>query len=118
MRSHLLLTLLSLVVPGRGDRSSGCQQIASSDERGELPTPIKLEGRQVSISYPPKYRSSKPSPLILVYHDKDMTPAEMAKLTNFDRPELNRNSIVVYPSGRKVYIDLALYLCRIHLVDA
>jgi poly(3-hydroxybutyrate) depolymerase len=102
MRSVLLFTLLSLAVPGRGDRSSGCQQVASPDEKKDLSTSIEFEGRQVLISYPPNYRSSKPSSLILIYHDKDMTPAEMAKLTQFDRPELNRNAIVVYPGGRKV----------------
>lgn len=104
MRPQFLLALLSLAAPGLGDRSSGCQQAANPDEKGKLTSSIKFEGRHVLISYPPEYRSSKPSPLILVYHDKGMTPSDMVKLTKFDRPELNRNSIVVYPTGRNVFM--------------
>jgi poly(3-hydroxybutyrate) depolymerase len=102
MRPRLLLALFSLAAPSRGDRSSGCQQVANPDEKAELPASFEFEGRQVLISFPPKYRSSKPSPLIVAYHDKDMTPAEMVKLTKFDQPELNRNAIAVFPSGRNV----------------
>ena len=104
MRPRLLLALLSLASPGRGDRSSGCQQVANPDEKAELTSSFEFGGRHILISYPPKYRSSKPSPLILVYHDKGMTPSDMVKLTKFDRPELNRNSIVVYPTGRNVFM--------------
>jgi poly(3-hydroxybutyrate) depolymerase len=78
--------------------------VANPDVKGELTSSFEFKGRRVLISYPQKYRSSKPSPLILVYHDKDMTPSDMAKLTKFDHPELNRNSIVVYPTGRNVFI--------------
>jgi hypothetical protein len=104
MHPRLLLALLSLAAPIRGDRSSGCQQVANPDEKAGLASSFELDGRHVLISYPPKYRSSKPSSLVLVYHDKDMTPSDMAKLTKFDRPELNRNAIAVYPTGRNACI--------------
>jgi hypothetical protein len=41
-------------------------------------------------------------PLILAYHDKDMSTAEMEYETRLSDPRMNEEFIVVYPTAKNV----------------
>jgi hypothetical protein len=42
-------------------------------------------------------------PLILAYHDKDSSTAEMEYQTRLSDPNMNDNFIVVYPTAKNVW---------------
>jgi hypothetical protein len=45
-------------------------------------------------------------PLILAYHDKDMSTGEMEYETRLSDPRMNDNFIVVYPTAKNVGLIL------------
>jgi hypothetical protein len=102
MQLCLVLYFLLGVATTLADPSPGC------DEReiprrpdGKPQKDFQFQGRDVYMSFPPKYRTRKPTSLILAYYGEGMTAQEFEKVTKFDNPELNRNSIVVYLSTHK-----------------
>jgi poly(3-hydroxybutyrate) depolymerase len=85
------------------DPSPGCNEREIPRRPDGKPSKeFQFQGRDGYISFPPNFRSRKPTSLIVAYHDEDMKPKDFEKVTKFDNPELNRNSIVVYPSTLKV----------------
>ena len=100
-----LVLVLSLALSTLAERSQGCKELVDPDEFKNLPSDLTLpfEDRDVWMSFPPGYRTSKPVPLILAFHDRGMTPQDMQKVTLFSNPNVNKNAIVLYPSARNVF---------------
>ena len=48
-------------------------------------------------------------PLILAYHDKDMSTAEMEYQTRLSDPHSNNDFIVVYPTAKNVSLAYILF---------
>ncbi|TID26326.1 GPI mannosyltransferase 4 [Venturia nashicola] len=54
--------------------------------------------REIRVSVPPLYNGTgKELPLILAFHDKEQSPAQLEYETRFSDKELNKDKIVVYP---------------------
>lgn len=59
--------------------------------------------REIRVSVPPLYNGGEVNlPLILAFHDKEQSPAELEYDTRFSDKELNQNKIVVYPRAVNV----------------
>lgn len=95
------LTTLALLKRGHAkaidvevDPSPGCQNSIPHDTLAEIST--KLQDYPIKVSLPPTYDSKKPSPLILVYNDRDVTLENMVEVTGLSDGEVNRDAVVVY----------------------
>ena len=102
MLSAVALFLIALAPMILGEKSKGCKQLADPDEFKGLSSDrsLSFEDRDVWVSFPPGYRTSKPASLIIAYHDRNMTAKQMAKVTLFNNP--NNRAIIVYPSAKNV----------------
>src|ERR1700760_1858095 len=100
MLSAVLFLLIALAPMILAERSQGCKEMADPDEfKGlSLDRSLSIEDRDVWVSFPPKYRTSKTASLIIAFHDRNMTAKEMAKATLFSNP--NNRAIIVYPKAR------------------
>lgn len=59
--------------------------------------------REIRVSVPPLYNGTgKELPLILAFHDKEQSPAQLEYETKFSDKNLNRDKIVVYPRAVNV----------------
>lgn len=63
---------------------------------------IQIGERRVRMTLPPTYKQDVPTPLILAFHDKNMTMEEMEETTKFSDSKLNPHSIVLYPEALHV----------------
>jgi len=52
------------------------------------------------ISIPRDYKPGVPAPLILAYHDFNMTAKDMEDTTLLSHPNYNTQAIVVYPEAK------------------
>jgi hypothetical protein len=63
--------------------------------------------REIRVSVPPLYNGSVVNlPLILAFHDKEQSPAELEYDTRFSDREFNKNKILVYPKAINVSLQL------------
>jgi hypothetical protein len=59
--------------------------------------------REIRVSVPPLYNGSNVNlPLILAFHDKEQSPAELEYATRFSDREFNKDKILVYPKAINV----------------
>jgi hypothetical protein len=59
--------------------------------------------REIRVRIPANYNESNVMlPLILAYHDKEMSTGEMEFQTRLSDPRINDNFIVVYPTAKNV----------------
>ncbi|KAE9972582.1 hypothetical protein BLS_002223 [Venturia inaequalis] len=95
--SVLILGALSLA---RAERRDGCAMRFDFPAHPGGPSKgIKVGERTARIYVPYNYQLTKPTPLIVAYHDKGMTAKEMEKLTRLSDPDLNPDYIVLYPEA-------------------
>ncbi len=100
MLSQLVL-LFALMASALANRSEGCKD--TTDPSVDLKdTAYDFQERAVLISFPPKYKTNKPSSLIIAFHDQAQTPIVMQEETLLSDPKLNTNAIVVYVSPKEV----------------
>jgi poly(3-hydroxybutyrate) depolymerase len=104
MLSAVVFFLLALAPFIVAEKSEGCKDMADPDEFKGLPSDLSLpfEGRDVWVSFPPGYRTSKPASLIIAFHDRDMTAKDMQKVTLFSNSQVNSRAIILYPSTKDV----------------
>ena len=58
---------------------------------------LKIGDRVVRVTLPKNYVHGTPAPLILAYHDVNMTAADFEDLTHLSDESYNPDAIVVYP---------------------
>jgi hypothetical protein len=115
MKYHLLITALTrsvLFSPQyvlAADPSSGCET-ATHDPTKDYFMHTVWNGREVRLTLPKRYNPMIPAPLILVYHDREVSTEEMLKSTAMSNHELNPEAIVVYPTAVGVGFLLHEYL--------
>lgn len=109
--SVLILGALSLA---RAERRDGCAKRFDFPAHPGGPSKgIKIGERTARIYVPYNYQLTKPTPLIVAYHDKGMTAKEMEKLTRLSDPDLNPDYIVLYPEAVDVR-SFQRYLVQLH----
>jgi hypothetical protein len=100
LSSVLLFGALTLV---QAERKNGCSYNHDFPATPGGPSKgIKIGERIVRISIPKNYWPTIAAPLIVAYHDKDMTAQEMENLTRLSDSTLNPDYIVVYPEAVEV----------------
>jgi hypothetical protein len=114
--THALLSILlgtsaladSVDQSKKGDKvessaSHGCSKpFDFPAEAGGPSKGIQIGDRKVRITLPKNYKQDVPAPLILAFHDKDMTPSEMAEATQLSNSKLNPDHIIIYPEAFEV----------------
>ncbi|KAF2423331.1 hypothetical protein EJ08DRAFT_652861 [Tothia fuscella] len=81
-------------------KNNGCTK--PFDFPAELGGPskgIQIGNRKVRITLPKNYKQDVPAPLILAFHDKNMTASEMEEESQLSNSVLNPDSIVLYPES-------------------
>jgi poly(3-hydroxybutyrate) depolymerase len=69
--------------------------------------------REIRVSVPPLYNEGEVNlPLILAFHDKEQSPAQLEYDTRFSDREINENKILVYPKAINVCI-YSSFCCKI-----
>jgi len=97
--SFLLLSGASLAAP-----SAGCKEKATAKDVFLEPTADdNFKGRDLIVKFPPGYKVTKETPLILAYHDKDMSANEFSKLIDFEHAEFKNNAILVFLTTAKAW---------------
>ena len=104
----LILPLLSLL---RGpfvsaDRSPGCyshtvKPVEWNATAGDIKI-FKVNGRQVRVTIPQTFNSTKPAPMIIAFHDKDQVMEHLEYEGAFMDGQVNDDNIMVYPSPENV----------------
>jgi hypothetical protein len=86
-------------------RSHGCTKpFDFPAEAGGPSKGIQIGDRKVRITLPKNYKHDVPAPLILAFHDKNMTASEMAEVTQLSNSRLNPDHIIVYPEAFEVCV--------------
>jgi poly(3-hydroxybutyrate) depolymerase len=104
----LISTLLpflfgTLALAGPINGTNGCSKpFEFPAEIGGASKGIQIGERKARITLPKNYKHGEPAPLILVFHDKNMTASEMEQTTQLSDSKLNPSSIVVYPEALEV----------------
>lgn len=60
---------------------------------------LKLGDRYLRVSLPERYDAKTPAPLILAFHDFNLTASEFESLTHLSDPRYNKDAVVVYPEA-------------------
>jgi hypothetical protein len=104
----LILPLFSLL---RGpfvsaDRSPGCyshtvKPVEWNATAGDIKI-FKVNGRQVRVTIPQTFNSTKPAPMIIAFHDKDQAMERLEYEGAFMDGQVNDDNIMVYPSPENV----------------
>lgn len=108
--ARLLLIALYARIVSAANPSHGCQFAAAlageveSNEPVEYQTgDITVQDRIVRLSVPTNVlQSTKPRPLIIAYHDDDMTAEDMEAVTGLSLRNSDDDYIVAYPQSRDV----------------
>jgi poly(3-hydroxybutyrate) depolymerase len=91
------------VDPIRGPvKSKGCSvEFKFAAAPGGESKRLKIgEDRFIRITLPQNYVHGTPAPLILAFHDKNMTAKDMEDKTLLSSPSYNKDAIVVYPEAK------------------
>jgi poly(3-hydroxybutyrate) depolymerase len=101
------LSFGTLALAGSANGTGGCSKpLEFPAEIGGASKGIKIGERIARITLPKNYKHGDPAPLVLVFHDKNMSAADMEETTQFSNSKLNSNSIVVYPEAIEVRIGV------------
>jgi poly(3-hydroxybutyrate) depolymerase len=107
--STTLLPLLfgTLAWAGSANGTDGCSKpLEFPAEIGGVSKGIQIGERTARITLPKNYKHGDPAPLVLVFHDKNMTATDMEELTQLSNSKFNADSIVVYPEALEVSIGM------------
>jgi hypothetical protein len=76
----------------------------------------ELRGRHYRISLPQNYDGRSPSPLIIAFHDFNVTASEFEKLSHLSDPKYNKDAIVMYPEATHD-VSYVLLTQELHLTE-
>jgi hypothetical protein len=115
----LLLALLSLTPFTAATLSQGCTHPEKSpidwrpkanESRIFRVSSDPTHPREIRVRIPANYNGSDVMlPLVLAYHDKDMSTAEMEYETRLSDPKMNDEFIIVYPTAKNVCSPFITY---------
>jgi hypothetical protein len=88
------------------DLSYGCSEILPKPvdwdaKPGEVKI-FRVNDRPVRVTVPVYYNKTKPSPMIIAFHDKDQPPEHLEYDGQWTDPEINKDVIMVYPTAENV----------------
>jgi hypothetical protein len=96
LESHLVLA----------DQSYGCSDglprpVDWDAKPGEIKL-FKVNDRVVRVTVPETYNKTKPSPMIIGYHDKDQPMEHLEYDGQWNNPDVNKDYIIAYPEAEDV----------------
>jgi poly(3-hydroxybutyrate) depolymerase len=104
--AQLLVLAPSLVAAqgpdlGHPDYSYGCDLTVPDlmAPPGGASVQEELRGRHYRVSLPKNYDGRTPAPLIIAFHDFNVTASEFEKLSHLSDPKYNKDAIVMYPEA-------------------
>jgi hypothetical protein len=66
---------------------------------------LKLGDRYLRVTLPERYDAKTPAPLILAFHDFNITASEFESISHLSDPKYNKDAVVVYPEA---YRDVSI----------
>jgi hypothetical protein len=93
--------VVSEATPKPPIKSEGCglSEPKISAKPGGPSKRMKLGDRYLRVSLPKNYELNVPAPLIVAYHDFNISASEFEKLTMLSNQAYNKDAIVVYPEA-------------------
>lgn len=105
-----VISLLAVLSTALADPSAGCKEKATAKDVFLPPSADDVfQGRDLIVKFPPGYKVTKETPLILAYHDKNMTASAFSKLIDFEHVGLKNNAILVFVTTAKAWSPFKVY---------